>query len=105
MITITLSQSDLEEALLKYIQDLGVSIHGADVSVDLTAGRGANGFSASINLDFPKKVDIPVIPMVGKKILSNMEAMVKEMDEPKTTVIPDAEPLPAQQQGGCYKSL
>ena len=92
MITITLSQSDLEEALLKYIQDLGVSIHGADVSVDLTAGRGANGFSASINLDFPKKVDIPVIPMVGKKIPQNMEETVKEMDEPETPVKP--EPIP-----------
>lgn len=93
MITITLSQSDLEEALLKYIQGLGVSTTGADISIDLTAGRGANGFSAAINLDFPKKPDIPtgLIPRKGE-ILRHMEGMVKEMDEPEITVKP--EPIP-----------
>lgn len=60
MITIVLQQVAIEESLINYIENLGVNVKDKKIDVDLTAGRGANGFSASITLS--KKSDNPHVP-------------------------------------------
>lgn len=62
MITIVLQQVAIEESLINYIENLGVNVKDKKIDVDLTAGRGANGFSASITLS--KKSDNPNVPKV-----------------------------------------
>jgi hypothetical protein len=47
---ITLNQAEIESVIISYISDQGISITGKSVSVSLTAGRGVNGMTASINI-------------------------------------------------------
>ena len=49
-IAITLDQQAIQEALVKYVETLGISLANSHVTVNLTAGRGANGHSAEIAL-------------------------------------------------------
>ncbi len=48
---IELSEPEIKTALISYIGTQGINLEGKNVSVELTAGRGPNGHSASINID------------------------------------------------------
>jgi hypothetical protein len=65
---ITLSQSEIEEALTDYVMSQVNIKAGMKVYVDLTATHGADGFTAIINIISPNKViasmqvvDIPTV--------------------------------------------
>ena len=47
---IELTDSEINEGLVSYIESQGIHIEGMDVEVHLTAGRGTNGNSATINI-------------------------------------------------------
>ena len=48
---ITLTQADIESALVDYVQSyMGKTIKNA--TIDITAGRGQNGFTANVDIDF-----------------------------------------------------
>lgn len=46
---ITLNNNEINKALVAYVASLGIKPHG-DVAVNLVAGRGANGNTATITL-------------------------------------------------------
>lgn len=87
MITITLSQPAIEEALLMYISDMGVNTTDAQITVDITAGRGPNGFTASVTMETPKStkkaktvISSDLIPKITKPIKEEIEEPVKSDD-------------------------
>lgn len=47
---ITLNQSEIEQALRQFVSSQGIDIQGKQVEVNLTAGRGINGFSAELTI-------------------------------------------------------
>ena len=57
---ITLNQSEIENAIITFVGSQGIAITGKNVDVTLTAGRGPNGMSASIDISNdaakPKKI-------------------------------------------------
>ena len=48
---IILGQNEIEVALTEYISNQGISIKGKHVEIDMTAGRGVNGFTAELNIN------------------------------------------------------
>lgn len=47
---ITLNENEIKEALVRYVAGQGVDISGRNVEVSMTAGRGANGYTADIDI-------------------------------------------------------
>ena len=47
---ITLNNTEIEEALVEHIATKGLSVTGKHIEVHLTAGRGPNGHSATIEI-------------------------------------------------------
>jgi len=49
-LTITIDSEAIQEALVAYIANQGLDITNKEVKVQMTAGRGANGYSAAITI-------------------------------------------------------
>lgn len=47
---ITIVQSEIEDAIRGYVSDQGIDLSGKQLEVDLTAGRGSSGFTATIDI-------------------------------------------------------
>ena len=47
---IILSQEDLDKAVCTYVTSLGMNLDNKSVNVDFTAGRGANGNTATVEI-------------------------------------------------------
>jgi hypothetical protein len=47
---ITLNDSEIETALIEFVGRQGISLANKKIAVDFTAGRGANGNSATIEI-------------------------------------------------------
>lgn len=47
---VTLNDREIKEALSQYVGELGIDLNGKAVEVDLSAGRGPNGYSATIEI-------------------------------------------------------
>ena len=47
---ISLKQKEIQDALIEFINNQGIDLTGKQVVVTLTAGRGANGHSAKIEI-------------------------------------------------------
>ncbi len=47
---ITLVHAEIEAALINYVATQGIDISDKDVTVDMTAGRGGNGYTAEISI-------------------------------------------------------
>lgn len=48
---IQLRQSEIEQALKRYIQDQGISLHGKTIEISFTSGRKDNGVSADLDIN------------------------------------------------------
>ena len=91
---ITLNQSEIEQAIRNYLDTQFRINEGQDISIEMKAGRGENGFTASID----------IVPAGTRQAAQGTEAPkslgIKEQTArtPKTTVIektsPQAEPTP-----------
>lgn len=46
-----LNQVEIEAALIEYVGSQGISISDKSITVDMVAGRGANGFTAHITIE------------------------------------------------------
>lgn len=58
---IKLNQKEIEQALIAYISNQGVSTSGKTIVVDMIAGRGENGISATIDItNEPTKTSGPI---------------------------------------------
>lgn len=53
---ITLNENEIKEALVRYVAGQGVDVSGRNVEVSMTAGRGANGYTADIDITDAKPV-------------------------------------------------
>lgn len=58
---ITLNHEEISEAITDYVGNQGINLDGKETEVDFTAGRGGNGYSATISIkeptpEKPKKV-------------------------------------------------
>lgn len=51
MLQITLNQTEIENAIKAYLQNLLVFADGTDIKIDMKATRGAEGFSATIDVN------------------------------------------------------
>ena len=54
---IAFNQSEIIAGLKLFIQSQGIDLIGKSVSVDFTAGRGATGLSAEVNIDSDGSTD------------------------------------------------
>lgn len=55
---ITLRQDEIEAALIGYICQQGIQTAGKQVTVSFTAGRGASGITAAVDID-PQGTEVP----------------------------------------------
>lgn len=74
--SVNIDQENIVQALTNHLTLLGVDTTGKEVSVDLTAGRGSNGFSA----------DITVSDEPAPKATKTTKAKAAKKAEPKTEV-------------------
>lgn len=51
---VTLNNTEIEKAIVAFVGSQGISLVGKSTSVQLIAGRGGNGMSASISIDEDK---------------------------------------------------
>ena len=47
---VMLNDAEIKVALVDYVVGQGIDVSGKEVVVDMTAGRGENGFSANIDI-------------------------------------------------------
>jgi len=47
---ITLSETDLKDAIQQYISQMGVDLSNKRVEISMTAGRGTNGHTANLEI-------------------------------------------------------
>ena len=59
---ITLTETDIQDALKQYISQMGVDLSGKRVEVTMTAGRGTNGHTANLEILPLDLVDDPADP-------------------------------------------
>lgn len=51
---ITLDSSEIKQAIVSFVRDQGIDLTNTDVEVGMTAGRGANGTTATVDI-IPKR--------------------------------------------------
>lgn len=91
---ITLNQTEIETALRRYVNEQVNIREGHEVIIDLKAGRGENGFSATIDIvpaDTPKASE-PVAPSTAttSKPLGIQDKVRGKPQPVQETQIPDA---------------
>ncbi len=47
---ITLNHVEIEQAIIEYVGNQGISIQGKSTEVAMVAGRGSNGYSATVDI-------------------------------------------------------
>ena len=70
---IQLKQTELEAAIAAYIALQGLSISNKKISVTFTAGRGASGYTADVELEPANNIDL--------NSLRTNEFVVREVEE------------------------
>ena len=85
-----MQESEIKEALVAYVSSQGINLSDAEVDVSLTAGRGVNGNTATIDISkknasatpppvaIPRKVD--AVPPQDTEVFGN-DAPVEEADQ------------------------
>ena len=101
-----LPQSELEQAIKNYVNDLMNVKDGTELSIDLKAGRGLDGFTATVDIikagmAIPAKTVVPaaVIPAPVP-----VAAPVKVTPRPVAKEEPVAEEKPAEDTSVANKS-
>lgn len=96
---ITLVQPEIEQVLTDYITSQ-VSINsGMHISIDLRAGRGVDGFTATIDIVHPEHAAAaqilpeaaPVIETAPKKVTKPVAAKPAPVEEPEAEVVEEVE--------------
>ena len=83
---ITLNQSEIKKAIIGYIESQGVVLEEEHTSVSLTAGRGTNGMSATVDIYTTKEEQVTSVKKETQKEPEQKQAEQKED-------IPDETPL------------
>ena len=92
---ITLNNGEIEEAIVDFIDKQGIALSDTDVTVQLMAGRGVNGYSATVNIEKRADADTNVTALVEDSVdtpvevkpttsLSKLTALAEMKDEDST---------------------
>lgn len=105
-----LTQSDIETALINYVNDLVNIKDGMSITVDLKATRGADGATAIIDISPVKTATAKAEPVVKPSVVTNTpskpaakaevkpEVVKEDKAEPVTTQVTDPTPAVAEEQ-------
>lgn len=101
-----LPQSELEQAIKNYVNDLMNVKDGTELSIDLKAGRGLDGFTATVDIikagtAMPAKT---VVPAAVTPAPVPVAAPVKATPRPVAKEEPVAEEKPAEDTSVANKS-
>lgn len=93
---ITLNQAEIEQAIKNYVNDQVNIREGHDITIDLKAGRGPEGFTATIDIVAPSAAKAPE-PTTG----SNKPVQVKPVRLDRAVIQPTQDaPETAQEAAG-----
>lgn len=101
-----LPQSELEQAIKNYVNDLMNVKDGTELSIDLKAGRGLDGFTATVDI-IKAGMAIPAKTVVPAAVISApvpVAAPVKVTPRPVAKEEPVAEEKPAEDTSVANKS-
>lgn len=87
---ITLNQAEIETAIKKYVNDQVVIREDQDITIDLKAGRGPEGFTA--NIEIVPAGSVKPSPEVTSTASSKPLGIAKAVSKPTT---PTSAPTPA----------
>ena len=88
---IILTENDIKKALIAYTSTLGLDLANHHVAIELTAGRGANGHSATVIID-EADTEAEVVPVEPAKAV--VQQRVVRAKEPEPVVEEVEEDLP-----------
>lgn len=86
---ITLTQPEIEQAVRQYVGGMVSLRENTQMQIDFTAGRGDNGLSASIEINYMAVTGLPEVAASAKTAAPQTATPVTETPGP---VMPDAEP-------------
>lgn len=93
---IILTENDIKKALIAYTSTLGLDLANHHVAIELTAGRGANGHSATVIIDEADTEAEVVLVEPAKAVVQQRvvkakepEPVVEEVDEDLPPVTPE----------------
>lgn len=87
---IQLKQPEIQAALRMYVASQGINLTGKTVDISFTAGRGANGLAAEINIDeatsqlpdFAPEVIVPTLTVVSAAVPDSEAPLAEATAEP-----------------------
>lgn len=98
---LTLDQNEIEQAIIAYARNCITLAEGTSISVDMTAGRGPNGFSATLDITpgvakakpvyrLPEVADVNLPEVIAQQPMPGLRTPVAGIprsieDEPKVT--------------------
>ncbi|MGV8863224.1 MAG: hypothetical protein ACOH2T_18920 [Pseudomonas sp.] len=88
---LTLSEIELKEAVTRYVTGMITLAEGTDIEIEFKAGRGENGFTAEIDINYLSVTALPdiVVPAV------RTERAIAETAKPQAVDADTAVPAPA----------
>jgi hypothetical protein len=88
---IILTENDIKKALIAYTSTLGLDLSNHHVAIELTAGRGANGHSATVIIDEAEDIKeltgTAAVPVTANEVVREVkvhkpkEEVVEEVNE------------------------
>lgn len=75
---IILTENDIKKALIAYTSTLGLDLANHHVAIELTAGRGANGHSATVIIDEADTEAEAVLVEPAKAVVQQRVVRAKE---------------------------
>ena len=98
---IQLRQSEIEQALKRYIQDQGISLYGKTIEISFTSGRKDNGVSA--DLDINEAEESQALPMLVSPsgVIQGFGAVCP--NEPPRCIMPIGDPEEATDETNFHQ--
>jgi hypothetical protein len=82
---ITLDSSEIKQAIVSFVRDQGIDLTNTDVEVGMTAGRGVNGTTATVDI-IPKRSATGATGATGVKNTFHNVANLTSVQTPRGTV-------------------
>jgi hypothetical protein len=95
---IHLNQQEIEAAILLYVGNQGITLVGQQTTIEMTAGRGPNGMSATVDISNAEaKVQLHAVPVTTKPEECHQESL--------PFAVAAEEPVPAEETPDTDKPL
>lgn len=94
---ITLNQSEIETAIRRYVNEQVNIREGHEIVIDLKAGRGENGFTATIDI-LPDLSDTPTQAPAPAKSATTKPLGIQEKVQASRPVPEKPAPMPAEEE-------